>query len=88
MPAHDREAPLRTETGSHKGDSLVAERLPQIVSLDRKTAKDVMRPRSRMAAVSDDLSVEEMIADCFPLAEAPQAFARAAERGVLKVLLE
>jgi len=32
--------------------------------------------------------VEEMIADRFPLAEAPQAFARAAERGVLKVLLE
>jgi alcohol dehydrogenase len=32
--------------------------------------------------------VEEMIAGRFPLAEAPQAFARAAERGVLKVLLE
>ncbi len=34
----------------------------QIISLDRKTAKDVMRPLSRMDAVSDDLSVEEMIA--------------------------
>ena len=34
----------------------------QIISLDRKTAKDVMRPLSRMNAVSDDLSVEEMIA--------------------------
>jgi alcohol dehydrogenase len=32
--------------------------------------------------------VEELIAARFPLAEAPQAFARAAERGVLKVLLE
>ena len=32
--------------------------------------------------------VEELIADRFPLAQAPQAFARAAERGVLKVLLE
>jgi threonine dehydrogenase-like Zn-dependent dehydrogenase len=32
--------------------------------------------------------VEQLIADRFPLAEAPQAFARAAERGVLKVLLE
>jgi threonine dehydrogenase-like Zn-dependent dehydrogenase len=31
--------------------------------------------------------VEEMIADRFSLREAPQAFARAAERGVLKVLL-
>lgn len=34
----------------------------QIVSLDRKTAKDVMRPRSRMAAISDDLSIEDMVA--------------------------
>jgi alcohol dehydrogenase len=32
--------------------------------------------------------VEEIIADRFPLAQAAQAFARAAERGVLKVLLE
>jgi putative hemolysin len=34
----------------------------QIISLDRRTAKDVMRPRSQMACISDDLSVEEMIA--------------------------
>lgn len=34
----------------------------QIVNLDRKTARDVMKPRSRMAAISDELSVEEMIA--------------------------
>lgn len=33
------------------------------------------------------IQVEPMIADRFPLAEAPAAFARAAERGVLKVLL-
>jgi alcohol dehydrogenase len=33
------------------------------------------------------IHVEEMIADRFPLSEAPRAFARAAERGVLKVLL-
>ena len=32
--------------------------------------------------------VEELIAARFPLSEAPQAFAHAAERGVLKVLLE
>ena len=32
--------------------------------------------------------IEEMITDRFPLAEATQAFARAAERGVMKVLLE
>jgi putative hemolysin len=34
----------------------------QIISLDRRTVKEVMRPRSQMAAISDDLSVEEMIA--------------------------
>ena len=34
----------------------------QIISLDGKAAKDVMRPRSRLDAISDDLSVEEMIA--------------------------
>src|SRR5262245_52786816 len=34
----------------------------QIISLDRKTAKEVMKPRSQMAAISDDLSVEDMVA--------------------------
>lgn len=34
----------------------------QIISLDRKTARDVMRPRAQMAAIPDDLSVEEMLA--------------------------
>lgn len=33
----------------------------EILNLDRRTAKEVMLPRSRMAAISDDLSVEEMI---------------------------
>ena len=33
----------------------------QIISLDRRTAREVMRPRSQMAAISDDLSIEEMI---------------------------
>ena len=33
----------------------------QIISLDRRTAKDVMKPRSQMASISDDLSVEDMI---------------------------
>jgi alcohol dehydrogenase len=33
------------------------------------------------------LRLEEMIADRFPLSQAPAAFARAAERGTLKVLL-
>lgn len=34
----------------------------QIINLDRKTARDVMRPRSQMATIPDDLSVEDMIA--------------------------
>ncbi len=34
----------------------------QIISLDRRTATEVMKPRSQMAAISDDLSIEEMIA--------------------------
>ena len=33
----------------------------QIISLDRRTAKDVMKPRSQMSAIPDDLSIEEMI---------------------------
>jgi CBS domain containing-hemolysin-like protein len=34
----------------------------QIISLDRRTVNEVMKPRSQMAAISDDLSIEEMIA--------------------------
>ena len=34
----------------------------QIISLDRRTARDVMRPRAGMAAISDDATVAEMIA--------------------------
>jgi CBS domain containing-hemolysin-like protein len=33
----------------------------QIIHLDRRTAREVMRPRSQMAAIPDDLSIEEMI---------------------------
>jgi CBS domain containing-hemolysin-like protein len=34
----------------------------QIISLDRRTARDVMRPRAGMTCVSDDASVDEMLA--------------------------
>ncbi len=34
----------------------------QIIRLDRRTVKDVMKPRSQMASIPDDLSIEEMIA--------------------------
>ena len=33
----------------------------QIISLDRRTVKEVMRPRAQMAAISDDCPVAEMI---------------------------
>ena len=34
----------------------------QIISLDGRTAREVMKPRSQMASISDDLSIEEMLA--------------------------
>jgi len=34
----------------------------QIISLDQRMARDVMRPRAGMACISDDATVEEMIA--------------------------
>ena len=34
----------------------------EIIRLDRRTVREVMKPRSQMACVSDDLSVEDMIA--------------------------
>jgi CBS domain containing-hemolysin-like protein len=34
--------------------------LAQIIQLDRRTVREVMRPRSQMACISDELSVEEM----------------------------
>ena len=34
----------------------------QILSLNQRTARDVMQPRSRMACIPDDLSVPEMLA--------------------------
>ena len=34
----------------------------QIINLDQRVARDVMRPRARLAAISDDATVDEMIA--------------------------
>ena len=34
----------------------------QIIQLDRRTVKDAMRPRSQMACIPDDLSIEDMLA--------------------------
>src|SRR6266705_2280134 len=34
----------------------------QIINLDRRTVREVMRPRSQMASIPDDLSIDDMIA--------------------------
>jgi threonine dehydrogenase-like Zn-dependent dehydrogenase len=44
-------------------------------------------PALRMLS-SGKLRVEDMISERIPLADAPEGFAKAAERGVLKVLLQ
>src|SRR5262249_4737516 len=52
------------ELGFQQGSLAQSEKeiILQIINLDRRTVKEVMKPRSQMAAVSDDLSIEEMIA--------------------------
>jgi CBS domain containing-hemolysin-like protein len=51
------------ELAFHQGALGASEKeiILQIISLDRRTAKEVMKPRSRMATISDDLSIEEMV---------------------------
>ena len=44
-------------------------------------------PALRIASEKNQVHVEDMISDEFTLDQAPRAFRRAAERGVLKVLL-
>lgn len=43
-------------------DASEKEIILQIIKLDRRTARDVMRARSTMSMIPDDLSIEEMIA--------------------------
>jgi len=42
-------------------DASEKEIILQIISLDRHTVRDVMKPRSRISCIPDDLSIEEMI---------------------------
>ena len=51
------------ELATQQGTLAQAEKeiILQIISLDRRTARDVMQPRSRMACLSDDCTVAEMI---------------------------
>jgi CBS domain containing-hemolysin-like protein len=52
------------ELGFQQGSLGASEKeiILQIISLDKRTVKEVMKPRSQMACISDDLTVEEMIA--------------------------
>ncbi len=52
------------ELAAQQGTLAVREKeiIFEIIGLDKKIAADVMTPRSRMACISDDLSVDEMIA--------------------------
>jgi putative hemolysin len=52
------------EMASSQGTLAASEKeiILQIISLDQRTARDVMRPRASMASVSDEASVDEMIA--------------------------
>jgi CBS domain containing-hemolysin-like protein len=43
-------------------DASEKEIILQIISLDRHTVRDVMKPRSTISCIPDDLSIEEMIA--------------------------
>jgi putative hemolysin len=51
------------ELGFQQGSLAQAEKeiILQIISLDQRTAREVMKPRSQMASISDELSIEEMI---------------------------
>lgn len=61
-PLADAEYQELIELAYQQGTLAEAERdiILQIVSLDRRTAKEVMKPRARMNCVSDDASIEEM----------------------------
>jgi CBS domain containing-hemolysin-like protein len=48
----------------------------QIINLDRRTAREVMKPRAQMAAISDDLSIEEMLAAARKYKQPPPAYVR------------
>ena len=64
QPATEEDYRELLELAAQQGTLAVREKeiISEIIGLDKKTAADVMTPRSRMACIPDDLSVEEMIA--------------------------
>ena len=63
QPMSDEEYQELLELAFQQGTLARSEKeiILQIIGLDRRTVEDVMRPRSRMDAIPDDLSVEEMV---------------------------
>jgi putative hemolysin len=62
--ASDEEYRELLELGFQQGTLAESEKeiILHIISLDRRAVREVMRPRSQMACIPDDLSLEEMIA--------------------------
>lgn len=67
LPAGSTDEEYRelVEMGFQEGTLAQSEKeiILQIISLDRRTVREVMRPRSQMACISDDLSIEDMITE-------------------------
>jgi len=63
-PLNDAEYQELLEMAYRQGTLAESEKeiILQIISLDQRTARDVMRPRAGLACVSDDATVPEMIA--------------------------
>jgi CBS domain containing-hemolysin-like protein len=64
IPLGDEEYSELLELAYQHGtlDRTEKEIILRIISLDRRTAGEVMKPRSQMSLIPDDLSIEEMIA--------------------------
>lgn len=60
----DEEYPELLEIAEQQGALAKTEKdiILQILNLDKRTARDVMKPRSQISCISDDLSKEEMLA--------------------------
>ncbi|HXD00404.1 MAG TPA: CNNM domain-containing protein, partial [Verrucomicrobiae bacterium] len=63
-PMTDAEYQELLEMAQQQGTLAESEKeiILQIISLDQRVARDVMRPRAGLASISDDATVEEMIA--------------------------
>jgi len=59
----DEEVEELFEMGYQQGTLAFSEKeiILEIIGLDRRTAKEVMKPRTQMFTISDELSIEEMI---------------------------